>query len=374
MARIIVHAGMGKAGSTSIQAWLAAHSAALHSTGTTPVVATVDGHDRVRVERHLRGTMNSPDVMHRCTEHPDARPRVLDAFFTALDAAAAREGDVVISAEIFGRAIALGDDDLLRRFDDLTGRHAVDITYYVRPQHEALQSGWRHWRSTRERRPSEYLARLGRELHHRSTIGFVEAHAPRVTFTVRPCRSDLLEGASAATDFARAVLRTELVVHDLERWRNQGVPVDVANALSAMPVPPPWPAQDDDRVLELVKDLVPTAAEPSPRTRLAALVLQQACHDRYEPENLALIARLGWNTTEWVPPVEADVGDASFARMDELWQTSASASELALLQAALARCLADQRDLRRLTSRRSVWTALRRGGTRHGDGALSSSG
>ncbi len=361
MARIVLHAGMGKAGSTSIQEWMRAHREALRGdAGIVPVVATVDAAARVQVAPHRSGTMNSPTVMRRVMDRPEDRATVFDSFVRQLDEAAAAHGAVVLSAEIFGRAIALGDEDLVQRMERLASAHEVTVAYYVRPQHEALESGWRHWRSTREKVPSEYVARLDRELHHLATISFMRRLAPSVAFAVRPCRADLLHRGSTVSDFARIFL--DLDAHEITggQRENRGVPLGVANALSSMPLPDDWAPDQDHRFIELVKRALGDEPLPeSPRAELSRLVLRQACHDRYEADNRTMVDDLGWETATWVPPVDEEIGDASFERLDELWQPDANATELALLQRALVHGFLAERDLRRLRSSRSVRAALR---------------
>jgi hypothetical protein len=357
--RVVIHAGMGKAGSTSIQEWLRVRGARLRAeSGIATLVATVDGDGALAVVPHERGSTNSIEVIGRILDRPDDRDRVLDAFVSGLAAAADRFGTVVLSSETFARPIAYGDEDLVRRLDDLAGGHEVAVAYYVRPQHRALESGWRHWRSNRETRPSEFIARIDRELHHRATLEFVRAHAPRVAFEMRPCRPDLLRGGDVVSDFATTVLG--LVPDEtMQGYReNAGVPVEVATALTALPRPHPWPPTRDPLVLDTVKELW-AGAEPaaSARAALARDVLQQACHDRYEPANRELIALLGWETDSWVPPVPG-VTDASFDRMDELWRTEASAAELELLQRSLGALVDTRRELDALRARRAVRGAL----------------
>lgn len=371
MAKIIIHAGMGKAGSTSIQEWLREHGQRLRAeAGVTTLTATADASGQVRVEVHREGSMNSPTVMGRCIDHPTDRQRILDSFFAQLDREAHRHGGVVLSAEIFGRAIALKDEDFVKRLNDLASSHDVHIAYYVRPQHATLESGWRHWRSQRERVPSEYIVRLSRELHHLQTLRFVRDVAPRVGFAPRPCRRDLLPAGNVVADFTRAFLGVETQGEDMHYWENRGLPLDVANAFSSFPPKLLWPPDQDHVVLDLVKGLVTdlNLAE-SDEARLSRLVLQQACHERFEDENHGLIDALGWETSEWVPAVDADIGEVSFERMNELWQPRANVAELALLHSAFARLLKAEHlrseserlrgELRRLRSRRSVRAALR---------------
>jgi hypothetical protein len=357
--RIVLHAGMGKAGSTSIQEWLRTRGADLHArSGVTTLFAAADRDGAVSVARHTEGDTNSLSVIGWVLEHPDERARVLDPFFVQLGAAADRYGTVVVSSETFTRPIAYGDEDLLRRFDELAGAYDVRIAYYVRPQHLALESGWKHWRSNREKRPSELFARLDLELHHHATLECVRRVAPRVTFEMRPCRPDLLVGGDVVTDFAAVLL--DLDVDDSMRGfrENSGVPLEVANALTALPDPHPWPATRDAVVLEAVKALWSGAtAPPSPQVALGRQVLQQACHERYEPANRDLLATLGWQTDTWVGAVPG-IEDASFARMDDLWRADANGPELELLQRALGALVDARRELDALRSRRVVRSAL----------------
>jgi len=351
MARVLIHAGMPRTGSSSIQRWLRDHGSWLRETGTTtPLRATVDDARDVRIAAgDGRSSMNSKQVWSAYQAEPARRREVVTTLLEGLAREAGRHGAVTISAESFGAWFWRGDAEFAAELNDLGRSCDVEIAYYVRPQHAALEAAWRARGFRGDEDPSEFLWARCPHLDHRRTIDFVATAAPRVRFTPRPFRRDLLAGGNVVVDFARTFLGVEVApVDDPEAWRNRGLPLELANSLHwgpdavipDQPVGEPGEARAIERLRRLSADLdLPTSDE----IRLSRLVLQQACHERFEPDNLRLIAELGWETDEWVPAVQEEVGGATFERLDELWRPRASAAELTLIAAALSRLIAADR-------------------------------
>ena len=352
MGTIVVHAGMHKTGSSSIQTWLRDHGERLRAdSGIAALSAKVKPSGEVRlVLNRGKMTMNSWVVRAHCDDHPEHRERVASELCARLDRKAGANAAVVLSAEAFSHWLTSGDELFLGGLNELAGRHKVLIACYVRPQHAALESAWRSRGYRSGLPPSQFLEGWSERLHYLRAVRRVREIAPALELTPRPFRRDLLEGGNVVVDFARTFLGLEVPAAEIDDvWRNRGLPLELANAMQGAPasavdggseVLDPHPIGPLRRLAERL-DL-----GESEQTRRSRLVLQRACHFRYEAENRELIRELGWAAHSWVPaPDDAGEGrDGSFEALDELWRPRASAIELALIHRAVAELGAPRSD------------------------------
>lgn len=354
MGKIVIHAGMPKTGSSSIQDWMRQEGARLHAeAGVTPLRAKVrEGEVRLLVNDDRR-LANAGKVYALYEERPERRREIVADFLSRLDRKATAHGTVVISAERFADWFWRREADFAGELDRLAGDHELVVAYYVRPQHTALEAAWRQWGFRRQAPPSEFLEQRSAQLDYLDTLLFMREAAPAVSFVPRPFRRDLLAGGNVVVDFARTFLGLDPEpAGEAEMWRNQGLPLELVNVLHGAPDGLLWPEDVPERVnpvLDRLREFVAELDLPGPEEglRLSRLVLQQACHERFEPSNLRLVAELGWEAEDWVPALDpaaaAEVGEASFERLDELWRPRANDAELALIRAALAEMVAAER-------------------------------
>src|SRR5688572_14194168 len=103
MSAIVIHAGMPKTGSSSIQEWLGSRGEWLRAeAGVTAVRLTVDAGGEVRLGlADPNARMNSGQVVRYAREHPPERERVADEFRDRLDRAASSHRSIVVSSEAF---------------------------------------------------------------------------------------------------------------------------------------------------------------------------------------------------------------------------------------------------------------------------------
>lgn len=347
MGTVVLHAGMHKTGSSSIQRWLRDNALRLRGRGIVPLNAQVDQSGALHLaENDGSATMNSWQVMAHCEAHPGDRAKIAAALAEELDRKAEGEGIVILSAESFDLWFTKPEPDFLAALAGLSQRHELRIACYVRPQHSSLEAAWRAngFRSTRP--PSEFLRIRCRRRDYLRVLRQVGEAAPALAFAPRPFRRDLLVEGDVVTDFARAFLDLEKSEGEGDGiWRNPSLPLELVNALRgapalaavasghgrANPLPP----------LKRLAERIDVAE--SERVRRSRLVLQQVCHELFEDGNRKLISELGWPTDEWVPAVEEEIGEASFERLDELWEPDASPAELAILHAAVGRLVAGSR-------------------------------
>ena len=342
MGKIIIQAGMPKAGSSSISIWLERQAGHLRSESGIHVCVAEAREGVVRVVPHVRGSPNSAPVLIAADRAGEQRQRVIESFAASLDERAESEGFVVLASEAFAEFFWRPDAAFLAALQVLAHRHEVDVAYYVRPQDTSFEAAWRQWGFRYSAPPSAYLVSRDPQLRYRETYRTVRSLAPDVRFLPRPFRRDLLDG-NVATDFDRRFLRGPDApgVSD-SPWENPGLPLDVVRALRAAPRGLLWESPHDNRAMarvkKLVEDLDGAESEDARRSRR---ILKRYCYDLYEAGNRELISELGWDTDAFIQGAEVtdEAGDLSL--LDELWTSRASPLELGLLHQALAELVGD---------------------------------
>ncbi len=345
MGTIVIHAGMPKAGSSSIQDWLRRNGTELLDRHDIQLVNTVldESDRRLDVVPRTRD-FRADELGGLYLERPDMRQEILSGLAEGLSHQADRHRTVVLSGEAIAHPFWRLEEPFLRCLEEVASAHRVRVAYYVRPQHEALESAWRQWGFRSGLSPSNYLEHRATFLWYFETFTEVRPRAPSVLFEPRPFRSDLLTEGSVTTDFARRFL--ELDGDDWQAdltWSNRGLPLELANLLQAAPAGLFWADPHDNARLNKIKRLAGELESPeSGETVLSRQVLQAYCHGAYEAGNQRLAAALGWDAGEFVPApdCEAAGSSADLRRLDELWRPRASEAELQLLWRSLATALA----------------------------------
>lgn len=355
MGIVVIHAGMPKTGSSSLQAWLAEQAHRLR--GRFDVQVLVAG---IRSGNENRGglVLAAPRFPRleagRLAKLYDAwgrdrQPEIDESLLAQLDARAERARITVISSEALAGRFHRLDGVFLGRLSELGQRHEVRVAYYVRPQHTALEAAWRQWGFRSDQPPSDFVRRRSRQLDHFRTWRGIRPRAPSVSFEVRPFRTDLLWSGSLVDDFAQHFLGVQIErVRDrrepLDARVNRGLPLDLVNALGALPAGILWSGGHGNRRLNAVKPLLARLEVPESETvRRSRTVLQAYAHRTFEDGNRRLISALGWPTAAFVPPVDAGAeGDVSadVSELDELWAPEAARAELG---AAVARAVFGER-------------------------------
>ena len=98
--RIVIHAGMPKAGSSSVSAWLERHAADLWSDSGIRLCVTQAKDAVLGVRPYVRGSPNSASLLlaaHAAKEH---HVEVIESFAASFDEQAESEGVVVLSARL----------------------------------------------------------------------------------------------------------------------------------------------------------------------------------------------------------------------------------------------------------------------------------
>jgi hypothetical protein len=343
MGTLVVHAGMPKAGSSSVQRWLGKQARWLRDTHGLQLISARSGQDpdRPEVAPCPSGSSESDQIGGRLT------PAGAKALFDQLDRYLQRRESIVITSESFAAWFYRSKSHVLPELNELAATHPTRVAYYVRPQHTSLEAAWRQWGFREGSKPSDYLRGRMRSLRYFSTVQHVRRTAPNVQFIVRPFRMDLLLGGDVVTDFATTCLGIDDVPPlPPDQWANRGLPLELVNLMRNAPAGSLWSGRNDNSRLTLLRNITATwSVSESPKARRSRDLLQAFCHHEFEPENQRLIRHLGWQTEHFVPPVptqtEAEAVDLD--DLDHLWEPDASQVEQQLLIHALSNLVDAQR-------------------------------
>jgi hypothetical protein len=335
MGTLVLHAGRGKTGSSSIQCWLGDNAGWLRRQHGVHVMAAVrtdhpNGFDVVECQH---GSSKS-FLGHWPLDRVGA-----EKLFATLDGSLGTDKMIVLSSEGFGRWFYDINEAVLARLDRFALVHEVKVAYYVRPQHTSLESAWRQWGFRQGIRPSEFLTERLASLHHSSTVDGVADTAPHVSFLVRPFRTDLLEAGDVVADFAKEFLGIrDVPMVPGARKQNVALPLELVNILRHAPRGMFWTSPHDNAQLSVLRSLGVAEWSTTASTKIeeSRLVLQAFCHREYEGDNQRLLRRFGWCTDYFVPPPLGREGrNEDLTDLDRLWEPDASEQERALLFKAL---------------------------------------
>ena len=346
MATIVIHAGMHKTGSTSIQRWIADNHERLRDQHDIQVLVAANRTrrnptDEVRFEPYESGDVNSSRWIRGLVDAQ--QPAAVRRLVADLSTFANHSANLLISAELLSRMFWQLDDAFLRSLEELARDHEVRVAYYVRPQHGAIESLWRDSGFKHlELQASEWVRKQTRQLRYLRVLDSLQELAPSVGLGVRPFVPELLDGGNPVEDFVRRFLLLEERCDDVRA--NPGLPLSLVNVLRHAPTGWFWTWSEDRPIDTPWRGRVGTLLDgseiqESARIRRSRAILQSYCHDVFESENQELIRRLGWPLEHFVPPTELDVG-WSLGELDDLWTPEASEAERALLYQVLRAALA----------------------------------
>jgi hypothetical protein len=324
---IVIHSGMPKAGSTSLQQWLEGEAVDLRQRGfTVAALSHWDDEGNVDFAPYERGEVNFSAVISRFGREPGpVWQRFADSFVSALSSCGERYGNIIVS----GEALAMHPRrPILERLQQLATQHEVRVAYYARPQHTSLEAMWREWGYRSGKKPSVCVELATPSHRYAFAQRAIHSIAPNLKFEIRPFREDMLDGGDIGVDFARRFLGVE--AHGTGIRANRGLPLEMVNLLRYAPHGMFWDDLEDYERLHRVKELY---ADQSPledhRVALSRKVLRRYAFDVFAAEN----AELGWD--DFVAPLEEGEDVPELKALDGLWTPRASSVELSLLFHAL---------------------------------------
>lgn len=321
---ILIHAGMGKTGSTAIQRWLRENQRLLKERGIHLVHARiVPGEHGIAIKRYRHGDINSTRVIRHLMDK-ERKSTAAKAFVDELDRLAAKFGRILISGESLSEPFWRHDVEVLARLNGLASRHRVVVACYVRPQHSALEAGWRQWGFRAGVAPAGYLRARSRQLDYDQTLTQTAIHAPALDLRIRPFRRDLLRGADVVVDFVETFLGMSPGAVD-GGSSNVGLPLTVINLLAAVHEAGLWRSEHDNWRLDALRTVFDEDAFHDPRAEAGRRVLQKWAYGEFGASNTRLVERLGWPVDAWVPDIDAV---DNLDEVDDLWRPTASPSEL----------------------------------------------
>ncbi|MEO2033343.1 MAG: hypothetical protein ABGZ35_14800 [Planctomycetaceae bacterium] len=352
MGSIIIHAGMPKAGSTSLQGWLATEAKSL--LRRLDVAFLFAGTNRRRFQRHPTVKIDycrhdqyvSTELAVQLRDPQFSDLPLVDQFMDQLSHWSEKHNTSVLTSEAFSVFFSVGDERFLSALDRLARAVPVRVAYYVRPQHSAIESAWRQWGFRDDASPSAFIQAYSENLHYLRTFKRTAELAPHVRLEVRPFDKDLLVRGNVAADFAHHFL--DFSHSDSEAieapWGNRGLPLEVANLLRLAPRGMFWKNADDNHRLETVKRfLKQVEMEPSVRIRRSRQVLNEYCYLQFERDNQRLAQEFKWNTDSFIPRPAADESDwsRSLDPLDDDWRPDIGTNEANLFFATLQRAIRD---------------------------------
>jgi hypothetical protein len=340
-ARIVLHSGAPKAGSSSVQRWVEANAAFVRAHGVEPMQCKVEDRKTVVLRSYQRLGMSSGQLVK--TYVRDDKPDLMVQFGALLADAASRHETVLVSCEAFGNLLADGDAGFLGPLEELASTVSIQAAYYVRPQHAKMEAAWKQWGFRTGVDPSTYLRRNIGRLDYERTPAAVAATAPGVDVVVRPFRTDLLDKGNIVVDFASRFLGIdELPDGTSEWWSNRGLPLDMANLMRYAPADEFYSGLGTDKRYNRLKRVVGGWDVPdSPTAEFSRLVLRAWCFERFEQGNRELIDAMAWPTDHFIPPLTDDEqalldhNEPTLEALDQLWEPSASPTERDLFYASL---------------------------------------
>ena len=330
MTEIIIHAGMPKTGSTSLQRWLVENAERLQNEQGIQILAPSnptrpDPTGRLQLEPYESGNVNS-GLVAKGWGLTTFAPEVPLRFLAELGDLATQFARVLLTGEGLSRFLWTANEQVLAGFQDLARRHNVRVAYYVRPQHTALEAMWREDGFLRSPGPREAIIYRLRQLHYLRTLEALATHAPDLDFVLCPFRSDLLVRRNVIDDFATRFLGIEEECPRIEI--NRSLPLRLVNALRHAPDGVFRSGETELYPRAQLRRVAARLDLPStPEIRRSRRILQRFCHEEFEAENQNLIRRLSWPTTTFVPNVKLD-GPWDISELDTLWTPTESSSEL----------------------------------------------
>lgn len=339
MSKIIIHAGMPKAGSTAVQEWLEVEHMALRDRGIAVAVTEPTGRGAVppiEVVTYEGGRrINSGVAIKLAHRNPELRAPVARELAAGLERVAASNDVTIMTSEALAQPFWKLDRLVLEELQGLTDRHEVVVAYYVRPQDAALEAAWRQWGFRSGRRPSDYIAERAEQLHYVETLEAVGEVAPGIDFTVRPFVRALLHSEDVVVDFATTFL--DMVPDEVSSSgdANVGISLDAINLLAALPLNVVGDSMHDNRSFDPLKTLLAGSdTELSARALEGRAILHAWCESQFGEGNRRLAERLGFPLDDFWQP-DAEPRD-DLSALDAAWHPSASEAELEVVSRVLA--------------------------------------
>jgi len=305
--RLIVHAGMEKAGSTAIQLWLGRWATDLAQSG---IVATrlVNVHGwEPHWQRVVSGSAWSPASLGSPGQSPMAAH---EGFASAMLDLLGSWRSVIVSSEGLFRRLWSRDELLIEVLERIGDRFPVDIFIYVRPQDAWAEAGWRQWGFRVPVPASVWIEQSAGPLDYR--------WARSLAKSLRTCSVRLypvVDGPAGRTDvvshFAQEVLGLPLDHPSLSgphQRENVGLPIAVCAALARMAPTDLWDSpHDNGKIEELKRALHPRLGQlddSEPAVQWVRRTLNGWARQMFGAANEEMLTDRGWDPVGW--PLQAD--------------------------------------------------------------------
>lgn len=312
MATILIHAGMPKTGSTSLQNWFLQTVDPIREMAGFQLVREDDWLAGVQPLVPAKGGLTSAsngfvvavDAARR-HDKEELIPDLCAGHIEQLAAAADRHGDIFLTSEAFAGLIVEQVDAWGERLNDLAASHRVAVVLYFRPQHEALESRWRQWGYHCGLEAEEFVRRQLEQLDYAAHLDHFASIAPQVEVMARPYGPEFQSDVVA--DFATEVFGAPELAPTETIRANPSISLDLSILLHGAPHDVvSLDAEGSDLGRRQVTIAQVTADWESGLSARAGEVRQQwlALSQRYREGNDRIAARCGWGDAEFVPPTD----------------------------------------------------------------------
>jgi hypothetical protein len=343
--RLIVHAGMGKAGSTALQLWLGDQAAELGELGivslrTSETQGTGNGWERVE-----SGGAQSMGRPHSGRSDAFAAHGPFLQSIIGLGASAEK---VVVSVEGPYDRLYTGDAALRGWLDAVAARVTPQIVIYVRPQHEWAEAAWRQWGFRTAMPASEWITSHADHgyLDYRWHTRLGE-RLDGMTLRLHP----VVDGPSGRTDvvehFATAILGLPPAhpsIRSGPQKANAGLSLRVCAALWRDPPTGLWIDQHDNLRLDALKLLLDERLRridgSDPSTGEIRRVLYDWAAERFGAANDGLLGEMGWDPEGWPVSSDARGAGAGLDAIDRLLERELAPADAAALAGHVERLVA----------------------------------
>ena len=303
--RLIIHAGTGKTGSTTIQQFLFANATALEerysvTSLSIPRDETNPGELRLVRTQHSNGEQIDANWFSRVYRALQPEP-ITEQLEQQLAQFETGDNAIVISGESISRLLLREHPRFMACLKDLARRFDVRVVMYVRPQHSYMEAVWREW-GFREghAKPSDYFRKIKPTLFYAQCWDYWATHAPTVQFLVRPFVQHLLEGQDLLADFCRYALEIDIGSLVIPEAKNVGMSLSAINLLRALPESRLWNNPNDNRLFKKIKMLEPDFTGLDETEVLCKALLKELCGLWYAKSNAEFAKQFPWAVDDFI--------------------------------------------------------------------------
>ncbi len=292
VAEIIVHAGMAKTGSTSIQRWLTQNRRA--PRGTPVQLVAADGSRPTKTRANSISSSPTPRVTRTRAASSwrgaptDSRPRSRSASCTISANWRRRTARCWLPPKRSACSSTGSTNHFWPRSTRSAREHTVRVAYYVRPQHTAIEALWRQGGFRRAAPPSAaVVGEAASSLHYLRTKSR-RAKRSRRTCTSTYARSAPISSTAAAQSPTSPARFLGIDTGGPDIQENSALPLELVNRLRHAPEGMFWNGTAELYPRGKLRAAAAQLELPSsPATKRSRQILRAYCRQEFEADNRA---------------------------------------------------------------------------------------